>query len=476
MAKQEGAAPELSRVLGVSGLWAVGYGNVGSSIYYALGVTTLYALGASPIVLMVAGVFFTFTALSYAEGTAMLPEAGGSSNFARLALNEVFSFFAGWALMLDYIVTIAISAFTSVSYLSYFIPGMDRAPDNVIGGLVVVALLMALNIVGVRETSWVNVFFALLDIATEVFLIIVGVAVVLNGPQLVRQIHWGTAPTWHALIYSVSIAMVAYTGIESVANLAEEARQPSRTVPRAMMLVVGAVLAIYLGISSVALSALPVHYDPRLHAYTSSLGTRWINDPVAGIVRHLGVFSHILAPWVALLGFTILLVATNAGLLGVSRLTYSMGRHRQIPEGLHRLHPRFHTPYVAICFFSLLAMVLILPGSVEDLADLYSYGALLAFTTAHAAIIILRVKRPDLPRPFMPPGNVRVGKALIPLTAVLGGLGTFGTWLAVALLHPVARVVGPLWIVFGMTLYVVYRRRHGLSLTRTWQPARGESP
>src|SRR6516165_590037 len=227
----------LRRSVGVGGLFATAYGNVGSSIYYALGLVAAYALGLTPVVFMLAGGLFALTAKTYAEGAAMFPEAGGSSSFARHAFNELVSFFAGWALMLDYIITIAISAFFVPHYLGAFFPSLVHNPGGVIGGLVVIVLLAALNIRGLGESASLNVVLAVADLCTQLVLVVLGVVLVLNPSLLVNQVHLGTAPTWSNLIFALSVAMVAYTGIETISNMAEEAKDPGRQVPRAVNLV-----------------------------------------------------------------------------------------------------------------------------------------------------------------------------------------------------------------------------------------------
>src|SRR5437763_6119554 len=266
----------LRRTVGVGGLFATAYGNVGSSIYYALGLVAAYALGLTPVIFMFAGALFALTAKTYAEGAAMFPEAGGSSSFARHAFNEVVSFFAGWALSLDYILTIAISAFFVPHYLGAFFPGLTHNPGDIIGGLITIALLAALNIRGLGESARLNLILAVTDLCTQVLLVGLGIVLVLNPSLLVNQVHFGSAPTWSRLIFALSVAMVAYTGIETVSNMAEEARDPGKQVPRAVNLVVIAVLGVYAGISVVALSALPVAHHPAVahHAayYATELG------------------------------------------------------------------------------------------------------------------------------------------------------------------------------------------------------------
>jgi APA family basic amino acid/polyamine antiporter len=482
----------LRRSVGVSGLFATAYGNVGSSIYYALGLVAAHALGLTPLVFVFAGGLFALTAKTYAEGAAMFPEAGGSSSFARHAFDDVVSFFAGWALSLDYILTIAISAFFVPHYLSAF-PGLhslNHNPGDIIGGLIVVVLLAALNIRGLGESARLNFVLAILDLSTQILLVGIGCVLVLSPSLLVDQVHLGSVPTWKELIFALSLAMLAYTGIETVANMAEESRNPGVQVPKAVNLVVLAVLGVYAGISVVALSALPiihhgVGYSPQLKetftqpGYATGLGGFFQNDPVLGIIAHLGLHGTVLklaTYYVGILAATILFIATNAGMIGISRLSWSLAEHRQLPELFSSLHPKFRTPWFTLVFFSALAGVLILYGNTEVLGNLYSFGAMLSFTIAHAAIVALRVKDPDRERPYTSPWGVRIGGYVIPMTAVIGGIGTAAAWVAVTVLHTEARYVGIPWMIVGMGGYFYYRHRQGLDPRKHYRIARPERP
>jgi APA family basic amino acid/polyamine antiporter len=480
----------LRRSVGVPGLFATAYGNVGSSIYYALGLVAAHALGLTPLVFLFAGGLFVLTAKTYAEGASMYPEAGGSSSFARHAFNDVVSFFAGWALSLDYIITIAISAFFVPHYLGAFFPALTHNPGDIIGGLVTIVLLAGLNIRGLGESAKLNLFLAVADLCTQVLLVGLGVVLVLNPSLLVNQVHLGLAPSWTQLVFALSVAMVAYTGIETVSNMAEEAKNPGHDIPKAVNLVLIAVLGIYAGISVVALSALPVihhgvGFSPALeesyrHAgYATALGGHFENDPVLGIVSRLGLHGTVLTlakDYVGVLAATILLIATNAGLIGISRLSWSLSEHRQLPSLFANLHPKFRTPWFTILFFSILAALLILPRPTSLLRSPYSYRAMLSFTTAHVSIIALRIKQPDQERPYRMPWNVPFRGHVIPLTAVLGALGTFGAWCAVVALHGEARTIGIPWMVIGMAGYFIYRRRQGLDPRKSYKIARAQRP
>jgi len=459
----------LRRTVGLGGLFATAYGNVGSSIYYALGIVTAYALGMTPVIFMIAGGLFALTAKTYAEGAAMLPEAGGSSSFARQAFNELVSFIAGWALSLDYILTIAISAFFVPHYLGAFWPALTHPPGDVIGGLIVIVVLAWLNIRGIGESAKLNFFLAIADLTTQCLIIVIGVVFVLNPSLLVDQVHLGSAPTYSHLIFALSLSMLAYTGIETVSNMAEEARDPGRDVPKAVNLILIAVIGVYAGMTVVALSALPVT-GHGTHA-TSLLGLPpphgFQNDPVLGIIEHLGLstaIAHILRYYVGILAATILFIATNAGLIGISRLSWSLAEHRQLPMIFARLHPKHRTPWFTILVFSVFAGILLIPGQTDFLGNLYSFGAMLSFTTAHAAVIALRIKEPDRERPYRMPWNVPFRGKQIPMTAVLGGIATFAAWISVLALHVDARYVGTGWMIVGLVGYVVYRRSQGLDL------------
>jgi basic amino acid/polyamine antiporter, APA family len=459
----------LSRVHGVGALFSAAYGNVGSSIYYALGVTAAFALGLTPVAFVISGLIFAATAATYAEATVMYPEAGGSSSFARHAFNELVSFVAAWGQMLNYTITVAISAYFVPHYLAVFWEPLGRAPGDIIGGAVLIGALALLNIRGSQESAKLNLVLAVADLATQVVLVGIGVFLVLSPQVLVDNVHLGVAPSWSDFALGIAVAMIAYTGIETISNMAEEAKDAARTIPRSVGFTVAAVLGLYLLIPIVALSAMPVVQNAAGH-YTTALGSEFANDPILGIVENLGLsggLTEALRFYVGILAAVILLIATNAGLIGVSRLTYSMGQHRQLPEGLRAVHPRYRTPYIAILVFSGLAMITLIPGQAEFLATLYSFGAMLSFTIAHVSVIQLRRRHAGEERPWKPPLNFHAFGFEVPLTAVFGGLGTFAAWIVVMALNPRTLAVGAGWMAFGIVVYVLYRRNQKLPLTET---------
>jgi APA family basic amino acid/polyamine antiporter len=456
-------AQGLERVLGTPALFSTAYGDVGSSIYYALGLTALYALGLTPVVFVIAGVFFVATATTYAEGTVRFPEAGGSSSFARHAFNEVVSFGAGWAQLLNYMVTISISAFFVPHYLSVFWSPLRTPPWDIVGGAVVISVLVLLNVLGVREAARLNIFLAVIDFSTQLLLVTIGAVLIFHPHTLVANVHLGIAPTWSHFFLGIPIAMIAYTGMETISNLAEETRDPPRDVPRAYRLVAGAVFAIYLTLPAIALMALPVtqvngEYQTRLgllppHGYQA--------DPVLGLVDNLGLHGallHGLRIYVGILAGTILIIAANAGVIGSSRITYAMASYRQIPEVFRRLHPRFKTPFLSLlCFSGLLSIATLLPGKIDFLGTMYSFGAMLSFAIANASLIALRWRFRDEELLVKGKPNLKLFGVEWPLFAILGFLGTAAAWTVVVVQRPLTRWVGFGWLAAGFAMFVVYR-------------------
>ena len=458
---------ELERVLGTPALFATAYGNVGSSIYYALGLTAVYALGLTPIVFIVAGLIFACTAATYSEGTVRFPEAGGSASFARHAFDELVSFTAAWAQMLVYVVTVAVSAFFVPHYLSIFWEPLKTNPWDIVGGAIVIVVLVALNVVGVSEAAKLSVTLAVIDLGTQVLLVIVGIALVFSPETLVDNVHWGVAPTWSNLALAVPVAMLAYTGVETVSNLAEEVRDPMRSVPNAYKLVALAVFAIFFTLPFVALSALPVTLiDGELTTLLALPPEQggFANDPVLGLVENLGLQGHLLEAaeiYVGVLAATILFIATNAGVIGASRITYSMSTYRQLPEVFRRLHPRFKTPWLALVTFAGIAPIaILLPGDVNFVGTLYAFGATFSFTVAHASIIRLRMlpAREEETLGRARP-NLRFGGVDWPVFAIVGGTATAISFVVILLQNEATRWTGIGWIVVGVAGYLVYRRR-----------------
>jgi APA family basic amino acid/polyamine antiporter len=486
-------------VLGVPALFSAAYGNVGSSIYYALGLVAGFALGLTPVAFVVSGVIFVLTALTYAEGTTGYPEAGGASSFARHAFNELASFMTAWAQLLNFVITMSISAFFVPHYLGVFWEPLKSSPADVLGAIVVIAVLATLNIIGIEETAALTVALALADFGTQLLLAALGMLLLFDGGTLVANVDLWTAPTFQDFLLGITLSMIAYTGIETISNMSEETRDPIRAVPRAIGWVVAAVLSLYLVLPLIALSALPVMQTADGTSFTQ-LGLAedqcgygplrpdecgYAGDPFIGIVNAFGLppgwMETAALAYVGVLAAVILFIATNAGVIGVSRLTYSMAQYRQLPQVLRSLHPKFLTPYVSIIIFCSIGCVMLLPplvhwatdGSLgisgprenEVLGNLYAFGAMLSFSIAHISVFWMRWRGDE--RPWSAPLASTVRGRSIAWFAVIGFLGTGGAWIVQVATHPLERLIGLGWMLVGPVVYLLYRRTQGLNLTET---------
>lgn len=477
MTKETGKVVQLAkksfrRVIGVGELFAIGYGDVGSSIYYTLGATALYALGATPLALLLAGFVFICTAMTYAELSSTFPQPGGSATFSRHAFNDLISFIAGWGLLLDYLLTLAISAFTIPAYLkhAFTLIGIEASltgAAHTVSVICIILFLCFLNFVGIRSSSRLSLMLAIFTLATQVTVVLMGALLVLNLPYVIDHLRINVAnaswsPDWWQFWKGVAMAMVAYTGIESISQLAAETKKPTYSIPRAIQLTIVAVLFLYIGISTIGLSVV----SPE------ELGTRYLEDAVGGIAMNFPVGGRILGPWVGVTAAIILLICANAGLIGCSRLIFAMGANYQVPRFFFSLHKRFRTPHVALFVFSFFAILIILwsRNRMLVLADLYNFGAQIAFFSAHMSLIVLRIRSPKLPRPFRAPFNIPIGKGRsIPLTSILGAFASFSVWCLVVITKPDGRVAGTVWMSMGLIMYFMYRKKKKLPIAEAVQ-------
>ena len=401
----------------------------------------------------------------------MISEAGGSASFARRAFNDIVGFASGWALLLSYIVVMALSAYSIPPYLSLFWPTLNQPMIGTGVSIGIVAFLMTINIIGVRESTRLNLFFAVVDILTQIALVVaVIILVLIPHPEILAQHMFasGNWPPTQNLIYGIAIAAICFTGLETVSQLVEETRLPSKRIPRAYLLMIVVVLIIFAGISIVALSSMTpqVLGDPI---------TGWARAPIAGIAANLPVenLRTVFAPLVSILAASMLLVAANAGLLGISRLSFNLSKYNLFPAVLSRIHPRFKTPHITIITFSLVAMILLLPGlsSIEffftNLGGLFVFGSLLCFFFAHLSVLALRIREPDLSRPFKLGWNIRMKGKEIPLTVIIGLLSTFSIWIIVIITHQYSRWAGIAWMIIGLFVFTVFRFRKKLPLTHS---------
>ncbi len=448
----------LRRSLGSPALFAIVWTSLASSIYFSLGVVAGHALGLTPLVFLAAGVFFTLTGMTYAEGAALHQDRAGSTVFARYAFNELVSFVAGWAILLDYVILIAIASLTATSYLAAFYAPLGHGAPRLVVALAIIAFVAYSNIRGfsTRRTQR-TALIVVADLAIQLLVIGIGLVLYFNLSTITGPIHLGSAPTWSDVVYAFAITTVAFTSLESASGLSGEVTLGPRGLRRLVVSANLSVYVIYVGMAIVAVTAIPVV------AGHTALGDRHLGAPVIGIVVrfHPAALADTLKYVVAAAAAFTLVAAANSAMLGLSRLAYSLATNRQIPSLIGRLHPQRSTPYVLIGIAAALAAMLVVPADLDFLVGIYAFGAMLAFTIAHTAICVLRYREPDRDRPFRIPVSVPVRGGQLPLPAAVGGVIAFAAWISVIVLHSGARYVGSAWLVVGVVLYVGYRKSAG---------------
>jgi APA family basic amino acid/polyamine antiporter len=462
--------PGLVRSLTGGSLASVAYGEVGSSIYFALGIVALFALGLTPWVLLVAGAIFMLVSLSYAEGTAAIPETGGAAMLARRAFNDPIGFLTGWALLLDYTIVIALAALFTPHYFGHAVGWLrlTRHPWDVVAAVFIVLAITVMRLIRRPGLYKIAIVVAAVAFVIEVILIVLGFAFLFTPSDLTKGAHPGEAPTWHAVAYALPVAMLAYTGLETLANLAQEAREPGKTIPRSLFGGLGAAVIVSVLIGIVGVAAFPAVTG------STALAGDWLQAPLVGIVAafngHLpAMLVDILRVMVGLTGAGILLAAATTSISGVGRVVYSLGRHQMLPHAFGTFGRRSTLPPSAILGAAVVSIAMVIVSAsvgreTRFLASLYSFGVLITFAIAQAAVVKLRFSEPDLPRPYVVPLNVRIRGRPVPVAALIGIPLVAALWVVSFSTHAAARIGGPAWLLLGGCLYVYARVRRGAGL------------
>jgi len=455
------------RTLGSPALFALAYTSLASGLYFSLGAVADSALGLTPAVFAAAAVFFVLCVMSYVEGASLHQERAGGTVFARYAFNELVSFIAGWAILLDFLILIALTAFTATSYLGAFWGELGANGTVQVGlSVALIGLVAVANVVGLTARRLRRlVSLTAIDIVVQVLVIGLGIGLVFDWDALVHPLPAGSMPKAGDVVFALAIAgAAAATGLDASSGLAGEVRIGRRGLRKLVAARALTVLVLYAGIALVALSALPV-----LSGQTA-LGTGDAMDaPLVAVVGAYypgGFVSDAMRYLVGLSGALILVAGTNSAMLGLSRLSYSLATNRQIPSAVGRLHPRRATPVVVIAIAAVLAAGLVIPGDLDFLIGIYAFGAMLAFTITHVSVCVLRYREPGRDRPYRVPLSVPVGGGSLPLPAVLGAIISGGGFVSVIVLHEGARLAGFAWLAFGLVLYVAYRKSEGKPLLK----------
>ena len=456
------------QLLGIPFLYAIAASAVGFSIYFSIGVVADRGLGLTPLIFLGAGILFAITTLTYVEGGAMYRERGGSSTFARHAFNELISFIAGWAILIDYVIVIAAAAISVPHYLTPVWGEFAGGNEELAVAGAVIALAAYLNVAGVTGGKRQNrlVLLALADLGLQLVVILVGAVVVLDPGLLTAELDLFTTPSLKDIVYAAVVATIAYAGIEAASDLAPELDFEEGELKRVAS--AGAIIVplLYAGMAAVALMAVPVVPGPN--GPETALAGEFVEAPVLGVVQSFepAWLADAMQWAVVLIAVPVLVWAANTSMLGLARHTYVLATNRQIPSWAGRLERTHATPFIAIGIAAALAFALAVPGDIEFLAGVYAFGALLAATIAHLSIVRLRRTEPDRERPYRVPLNVRVAGWELPLPAVFAAVVSGLAWLSVIAFHEGAVYVGGGWMLFGLVTYVVYRKLvEGTSLT-----------
>jgi APA family basic amino acid/polyamine antiporter len=459
----ERAVARIARGLGAPALFALLLSSVISVLFMALGVVAGDALGLTPIAFLVAAVFLVITIATYVEGSSLHPERGGASTFARYAFDELWSFVAGWAILLDYIIVMAIGAVAITDYLAVFWSDLDDGLLEIAIAGVALVYVAFRNVQGLSAQRLGTVLrLSLFSIVLLVAIAAIALAQHWDTGAILDSVELGSTPEWDDAVFATVVASMALVGIEAASGLAGEVRVGRRGLRRVVLASAGAALVLYVGVSVAALMAVPVVGGE------TALGGRYVEAPLVGIVSSYDPtwLMDVSRGVVGASAAAVLIVTMNGQMLGLARLAYSLATNRQIPSAAGRLSARRGTPYVAIMLAAAIAFVLAIPHDLDFLAGIFAFGAMLTFAIAHLSVIVLRYREPDRPSAFRVPLSVKLGRGRLPLPAAIGALFSVAAWASVVVLHEGARVIGGAWMGAGILMYVIYRRIQGKELTK----------
>ena len=463
---------KLRRQVTVWGSFSWGYADVGADVYVALGLVIAVAQGATPLAFAIAGLVYVFVGLAHTELAAAYPVAGGGQYFAFRGMGDFLGVVTGAALMLDYTIDIALFAMASAGYVNFFFPSIrnfaiDLGPVKHVNliwlfeSMGFIAFLTVLNIKGVRESSLFNEVLGVLDMAMESSIIILGFGFAWRPDLFLHQ--WNTAfPPTKQILYAVSIAVISFVGLESVSQAAQETIRPGTVIPRTSLALITVVLLFAMAFPVVSLGILP----------WQELASRE-GDPVAHLASQLPYIGFLAGPIAAVLAATIVLISANTGVMGCSRLAYSMSEMGLIGKWLSHVHSKYRTPIRAILVFAGVAALEAIFGfmtgrkALETMADMYAFGAMLAYLLASMALVALRIREPRTPRAYRVPFNIRWRGMDIPIPGILAVIGTAGMIAIVLWTHTVARIMGPLWVMGWVAYYVWHRYKNRLPIFRS---------
>jgi basic amino acid/polyamine antiporter, APA family len=475
---------ELRRSVTPWGSYSWGYADVGADIFVALGLVIGVAGGASNIAFLFAGLVYVCVGLAYTELAAAYPVAGGGQYFVMRGLGDFLGFMAGWAVLLDFTIDITLFSWGCIGYLSHLplLNVLDATRHPLVHFWVILLLIVGLailNIIGVRESTAFNGFVSAIDVFSEALILFLGFLFTFRPELLIHSMQTGWPSTFQ-LMNGISLAIISFVGLESISHAAEETSRPSSIIPRTSIALILTILIFALAYSNLALGMqpwYPVPADAAGHTqqFWHFLGATQNQDKaVAVMASNIPYFGLVAAFYVPIFGATLLLISSNSGVFGSSRIAYSMSQFQLLPSIFKRVHRKFKTPVISILVFCTLAAIELIFAALqgafgyEFLGDLYAFGAAASYTLVFVALIALRLNDPLTPRKFMIPLNVKMkfrGEHVhFPIVAVIGFIGIFAILVFVLITHHIGRIAGPAWLLFGVCIYAMYRLRKRLPL------------
>ncbi|VVB66402.1 Amino acid permease [Candidatus Gugararchaeum adminiculabundum] len=436
----------LKRGMGLLGSFSIGFADVGADLFLTLGLISAYAAGARPLAILIAALVYACTGYAYAELASAMPVAGGASSYGRRAFSPFVGFLGGWGLILDYTIDISLFAYAAVGYLTFFMPFLRETFSVAVAVLIV--LLALINMLGIKESSRFNTMLTMFTILIVSCFIAFAFSTKFDTNVFISTIKpLQEDPGVHNFLYAITIAMVTFIGIESISQAAEETKDPGKIIPRATGLAIYVVIIFALVASVMVLGII----SPQELSKPEN-----IDNPMTAVAKKLP-FTNILVPIIAFAGALICTVSANTGVIGSSRVVYALSKNGMISRRLCWLHPKYRTPWVSIILFSSLAIVLVFGGDLVFLAELYAFGALIAYLIGNASVISLRIREPNLFRPYKVPFNIKIKGYDIPLISIVGVISCSAVFALVALLHEQGRTFAFLWMVCGIIMYFSYK-------------------
>jgi len=484
---QEGiSGSELRRDVSVWGSYMWGYAAVGADIYTALGIITLAALGLAPLAFLAAGLVFALVGLCYAELASAYPLAGGGQYFTLRGLGDFWGLVAGSALVLDYTIDISLFTVVAFGYFNFFVPyvaaghhvvdfTLNLGPIHMawiwlLESVAGIIFLIWLNVRGIKISTDFNGIIGTIAIIAQTGIVVAGFVLVWH-PEMVAHEFLFDRPSLSQFAFGSSLAIIAFVGLETISQVAQETRRPATIIPRTSIGLVISVLLFAMSFSILAVGLLhPL--DFRGHE----------GDPVALIAGRIPLIGVVAAPLTAAIGALIVFISANSGVVSSSRLSYSMSQFDLLPAWFSKVNKRFATPARAVMVFGGVALLQTIfafftpgpPGksaAIDVLADLYAFGATTGYLLVFVSLFVLRLNDPFTPRPYMMPLNIQIrykGRQVwFPLLGVLGFLGVLFFLVMVLLTHQYARIVGPIWVLGAVALFALYRRKRGLPMFKT---------